>query len=934
MRKCIQVVVFLCTVSSPVLASNCYVKLTNDQGFSPANRALIESYGGFIVHDFLNGEYICEMSVLQYEHLSPLLIVGRHSGSTFEVGPDSEENGIGFISWRLKELLPWAKTLDTTSWFSNQRFCGAVEIDSGALFEQAMEPQTSRTDMFPAEFAIGSNAVCLVIPESIGDDENWLEHEVDTAIAQAVIAYDNLSELGADRGIPLSWIYEIHRSVPVTEEPIYYKRPSYSFPNVEYTFGWVNDVLSHLGQADGWDGLFGNANRLRKLYRTDWGIMYCIVKNQNTRFFPDSALGYFTPYYAPSLFDRFRGPLAISTYFLRDGWTEASFSVILHETLHILGGADEYEGAPQCGGGYADACTHPWGFLAYNNENCTLCTSAQQSCIMDRLLLPISLCSATLHHIGWVDSDADGLVDPLDMNTDLWGIIPDVDVGDRVRIFSASGNTVRNIQVTEKNRVVDVSGSWIFWDYHNYQGQACSPTDPYYYVVHDGDPHLVPSYWLDQNTDPYVYDVGYSNDTLSFEIANSACVLDLQLWQIDTAGTGDSVLVAHPYWYKWFPSSVGMPHKTIDLSNINCTPCVAKFRTWIPEGSVGTPVEFEFSTAALEAPDFVSAGMHYDQFKQVVEIYFSDPNSREMGYVIERRPASTMVWETVDSLGPQEGPWVEYWDTTYTGSETYTYRVKAHHITQPDAYSDEVTLKTQPRWPANFNAYVYKSPGSCEGSSGTGKLTGLGDDPTDPDDPIRPTDSCLTNKIIVRWDEPENQLVPIQEYRVLRQHGPWDLTWYSMDTTGLEICPNSFNTDYLIQLVAFDAEGDSSKFQQMGVTTGSANACLSNITKGVADEADPTLPKTLYLSETYPNPFNPSTSVVLSLPSASHVTVTVYNSLGQRVSNILDGPLVAGEHVLEWNGRNDGGTEAASGVYFLRVSSEEFSASRKMLLVR
>ena len=94
------------------------------------------------------------------------------------------------------------------------------------------------------------------------------------------------------------------------------------------------------------------------------------------------------------------------------------------------------------------------------------------------------------------------------------------------------------------------------------------------------------------------------------------------------------------------------------------------------------------------------------------------------------------------------------------------------------------------------------------------------------------------------------------------------------------------------------------------------------------------IPGTPSLSQNYPNPFNSSTTISFSIPTTGHVTVTVFNVLGQRVATLLDKVTAAGVHTVSWDGTGPGGMEAASGVYFYRVRAGVFVETRKMLLVK
>lgn len=104
---------------------------------------------------------------------------------------------------------------------------------------------------------------------------------------------------------------------------------------------------------------------------------------------------------------------------------------------------------------------------------------------------------------------------------------------------------------------------------------------------------------------------------------------------------------------------------------------------------------------------------------------------------------------------------------------------------------------------------------------------------------------------------------------------------------------------------------------------------------GSAVGDDPSiLPKAFALGQNYPNPFNPSTSFAIALPKASHVTLDVFNLLGQRVNRLYDAPAPAGYLEIQWDGRNDQGRSVGSGVYFYRMVAGDFQQVRKMVLLK
>ena len=90
-----------------------------------------------------------------------------------------------------------------------------------------------------------------------------------------------------------------------------------------------------------------------------------------------------------------------------------------------------------------------------------------------------------------------------------------------------------------------------------------------------------------------------------------------------------------------------------------------------------------------------------------------------------------------------------------------------------------------------------------------------------------------------------------------------------------------------------------------------------------------TLPAAVELLQNYPNPFNPTTTIRYGLPRRSQITLSVYNTLGQLVRNLVNGTEAAGYHDVKFDG-----TSLASGVYFFRIQSENFIKANKFLLIR
>ncbi|MDI6402574.1 cohesin domain-containing protein [Balneolaceae bacterium ANBcel3] len=83
------------------------------------------------------------------------------------------------------------------------------------------------------------------------------------------------------------------------------------------------------------------------------------------------------------------------------------------------------------------------------------------------------------------------------------------------------------------------------------------------------------------------------------------------------------------------------------------------------------------------------------------------------------------------------------------------------------------------------------------------------------------------------------------------------------------------------------------------------------------------------LGQNYPNPFNPTTTIRYELPTASHVTIDVYNVLGQRVANLVNRDMSAGVHTVNFDG-----SSLSSGIYIYRMQAGDFVKTNKMMLVK
>jgi photosystem II stability/assembly factor-like uncharacterized protein len=89
------------------------------------------------------------------------------------------------------------------------------------------------------------------------------------------------------------------------------------------------------------------------------------------------------------------------------------------------------------------------------------------------------------------------------------------------------------------------------------------------------------------------------------------------------------------------------------------------------------------------------------------------------------------------------------------------------------------------------------------------------------------------------------------------------------------------------------------------------------------------IPEQYHLSQNYPNPFNSATRINYSVPKTCHVSVAIYNLIGQKVATLVDEQKSAGAHQIAWDAKN-----FPDGIYFVKMITKEFSSVKKLLFVK
>ena len=116
------------------------------------------------------------------------------------------------------------------------------------------------------------------------------------------------------------------------------------------------------------------------------------------------------------------------------------------------------------------------------------------------------------------------------------------------------------------------------------------------------------------------------------------------------------------------------------------------------------------------------------------------------------------------------------------------------------------------------------------------------------------------------------------------------------------------------------------------VTVSATGYGMFSIALGTID--DIALPNRYTLYQNYPNPFNPVTVIQYDLPELSNVKLTIYDLAGRQIRSLLHETQAPGLKTIVWNARDDMGNKMGAGVYIYQLKTDNFIASKKMILVK
>jgi len=178
------------------------------------------------------------------------------------------------------------------------------------------------------------------------------------------------------------------------------------------------------------------------------------------------------------------------------------------------------------------------------------------------------------------------------------------------------------------------------------------------------------------------------------------------------------------------------------------------------------------------------------------------------------------------------------------------------------------------------------------------------------------------NKLVVKWtssDDVNGSGVESVTIYAAKNNEPYNVLGTTADDSIIVNLDNNTHT-YSFYALAKDNVGNAETTRPKIIT-----ATVTNSVESVGDG----IPATYSLEQNYPNPFNPSTVIRFAIPRKTNVQLEIFDLLGQRISKLVDEELLPSNYEIKFNGNG-----LASGIYFYKLSTPEFTSSKKMLLIK
>jgi hypothetical protein len=285
-------------------------------------------------------------------------------------------------------------------------------------------------------------------------------------------------------------------------------------------------------------------------------------------------------------------------------------------------------------------------------------------------------------------------------------------------------------------------------------------------------------------------------------------------------------------------------------------------------------------------------------------------------------PLPAAVFNEDDTLAYSLSQWFPFVDDPDNSDEQLSYHLLSGQYVSADSVSNGYVLSAAPNWFGGDTLQLIISDGLLADSADFYVTVHPLNDPPSLQLPASVEFSPDTSVTLNIWEYANDVETADSLLSYTFSSGNDSLlTEFNAPTGELTLSALiGFSGTVLLYVSASDDSG--------AVATDSMEVILSPLT-GTGSLSEETIPVEYMLQQNYPNPFNPVTHIRFGIPRSAHVTLTVYNILGQRVAVLLDEERNAGYHVINFDA-----SRLASGVYLYHIQAGNFQTVKKMLLMK